>query len=146
MYDTRQELVRQRSQDASAITGIGFGSNSASMIHALQNLIGILQDRVASLPPNMSNKTDPAAVVLKGRVIKPAPARSFKHHWVLIGIVYLIHEYLAQGRYGSTEDRTHRLVLETKSYGELTEQERAVMRELSCKHNEFRPFEYSDKP
>jgi hypothetical protein len=95
VYDTRQELVRQRGQDASAITGIGFGSNSASMIHVLQNLIGILQDRVTSLPPNMGNKTDPAAVVLKGRVIKSAPARSFKHHWVAIGIVYLIHEYLA---------------------------------------------------
>ena len=30
--------------------------------------------------------------------------------------------------------------------GELTEQERAVMRGLSCNHNEFRPIEYSDKP
>ena len=38
---------------------------------------------------------------------------------VTIGIIYLIHEHFAHGRHGSTEDRAHRLVLETRSYGEL---------------------------
>ena len=138
--------MRQRGQDPSPITGIGFGSNSTSMIHALQYFIGILQDLVASLPPNMGNKTDPAAVVLKCRVIKAPLTRSFKYHRVAIGIGYLIHEHIVQRRHASADHREHRLVLETRSYGELTGQKRAVMRRSSCKHNEFQPIEYSDKP
>jgi hypothetical protein len=58
--DASKELVRQRHEDASAVTGVVLATASPSVIHVPQNRVSVDNDLMARDPFDVCDKTDAA--------------------------------------------------------------------------------------
>ena len=75
-----QELIGNLDQDSGAVPHQRISAHGAAVIEILQDQQPLLDDRMALLALDVRHKTDPAGVVLVGRVIKPLPLRYRRVH------------------------------------------------------------------
>jgi hypothetical protein len=81
LRDLSEKLVRQRREHAGAVARVGLGTARAAMIHAAQEVIGVLDDLVAALAFDVRNEADAAAVVLELGAIQPLCRREAGALW-----------------------------------------------------------------
>src|SRR5690606_28740292 len=60
----REELVRQRRQDAGAVAGVRLGASRAAVIHSAKEMIRVADDLMTANALDVRDETDAAAVVL----------------------------------------------------------------------------------
>jgi len=65
-----EKLVRNLGQEARAVTGFRVGIHRAAMDQRANAGQRLAQDRIGTLPLDAGDETDPAGVVLKGRIIE----------------------------------------------------------------------------
>src|SRR5690606_1820557 len=71
----REELVRQRREDAGAVAGVRLGAARAAMIHSAKEMVRIADDWMTANALDVRDETDAAAVVLHLRAIQPVGSR-----------------------------------------------------------------------
>src|SRR5690606_19243520 len=71
----REELVRQRREDAGAVAGVRLRAARAAMIHAAEQVIRIADDLMAADAFDVRDEADAAAVVLHVRAVESVGAR-----------------------------------------------------------------------
>ena len=81
LRDPRQKLVGQRRDHAGAVAGVRLGAARAAMIHAAQEVIGVLDDLVAALAFDVRDEAHAAAVVLELGPIQPLRRREAGAVW-----------------------------------------------------------------
>ena len=67
--------MRQRRDHAGAVTRVGLGAASAAVIHAAQEVVGVLYDLVAALAFDVCDETHATAVVFELGAIQPLRRR-----------------------------------------------------------------------
>ena len=77
--DLLQEILRQRGENSSAVTGVLVAPHGSPVGHVQENLFGVFDDRVALLSLYVCDESDTARLMLEARVVQSVLARSRSH-------------------------------------------------------------------
>ena len=71
LCEAREQLVRQRGEDAGPVAGVGLAADAAAMLHAAVDALRVVHDAAPGASLDVAYEADAAALVLEAGIVEP---------------------------------------------------------------------------